>query len=437
MRVLLISHTVFSKTGNMGKTLMGYFEKFGPEEIAQLYVHSEVPTEASACHRYFRFTDKDALKSVFLPRVQGREFGLSDIDRHRETPRTDRGVTKKLYQIGARRTPMIFALRNAVWKLSRWNNEKLRGWVRDFDPDVVCFAAGDYGFMYDVTKTIAAELKKPLVVICVDDFYIYNKNTGSAVGRMVHRDFMRSVHRTMAAASEIFTICQPMQEEYGKLFGKPCRVLHTPASRQSVPVCPEARQISYIGNLEPGRYLPLVELGQALGRIQDPRAPRFIDVYSTEENPSVLKYLTEENGIRFHGAVSARQVQEIFGSSMAVIHTESFDPEIRQRTRLSVSTKIPESMMNGPCLIAYGPEGIASVDYLKANNAAYVITDRRELDAGLREILTHEQLRRDIVTRARALAEENHSVEVNPARVRLWLEGICGAQEEQKLPVSV
>ena len=54
-------------------------------------------------------------------------------------------------------------------------------------------------------------------------------------------------------------------------------------------------------------------------------------------------------------------------NSMAVIHTESFEQEMMELVRFSVSTKIAESLMYGPCLIAYGPEGIASIDYLKEN----------------------------------------------------------------------
>ena len=61
--------------------------------------------------------------------------------------------------------------------------------------------------------------------------------------------------------------------------------------------------------------------------------------------------------------------------------------------RFSVSTKIAESLMYGPCLIAYGPEGIASIDYLKENNAAYVISRPEDLEKGLEEILTNKELR--------------------------------------------
>ena len=47
VRVLIVSHNVFSRTSNMGKTLLSYFRDFQPDEIAQFYIHSEIPTDDS------------------------------------------------------------------------------------------------------------------------------------------------------------------------------------------------------------------------------------------------------------------------------------------------------------------------------------------------------------------------------------------------------
>ena len=203
-------------------------------------------------------------------------------------------------------------------------------------------------------------------------------------------------------------------------------MLYTAAEEKQISLNPDATGIAYLGNLGLKRNGQLVTMGRALQRIDVPGVSKFIDVYSGERNPQILKDLTPENGIRFHGAVSSEEVFRVMGSSMAVIHTESFDPEIQSRIRFSISTKIGETLMNGPCLIAYGPEGVASIDYLKENGAAYTITERAQLEAGLREILTNAQLRGQIVTNARKLANANHSMQINPAKVKAWLAEMCG-----------
>ena len=421
MRVLVVSHNVFGNTNNMGKTLLSYFSDFQPEEIAQLYIHSEVPTDDSVCRNYYRFTDRDALRSLIPFRTCGKVFRRDEIQVGRVQSRTDTGVTGAVYQFGRKRTAGIFAARNALWKLARWNTKQFRDWVDDFAPDVIFFASGDYSFAYDIAMAVADRTGKPLVVLCVDDFYLYNRNAHTAPGRLMHRMFMRTVRKTMDRACELFVISQSMKREYEKLFGKKCRVLHTPAARKQVPQQPRS-QISYIGNLGLKRHESLIEMGRALKKLDLAGGPRVIDVYSGERNPEILKTLTEENGIRFHGMISPAEVLEVMGRSMAVIHTESFDPGMARIVRFSVSTKIAESLMYGPCLIAYGPEGIASVDYLKENDAACVISSPRQLGPGLEQILTDGALRARIEENARALARKNHNAAINSGNVRSWLE---------------
>ncbi|MBQ7230961.1 MAG: glycosyltransferase [Oscillospiraceae bacterium] len=426
MRVLIISHTAISRTGNMGKTLLSYFEKFHPGEVAQFYIHSEVPTDDSVCRNYYRFTDRDALKSLVPFRTYGRAFGPGEIQTDRMGSRTDTGFTGAVYQFGRKRTAGIFAARNALWKLARWDTKAFRDWVDDFAPDVIFFASGDYSFAYDIALAAADHTGKPLVVLCVDDFYLHNRNGHTALGRLTHRMFMKTVRRTMDRAAELFVISESMKREYEKLFGKKCRVLHTPARNKEVPRQIPG-QVSYIGNLGLGRHQQLLEMGRSLKAL-DADCPRFIDVYSGERNPEILKTLTEENGIRFHGMISPAQVPEVMGRSLAVIHTESFDAETARIVRFSVSTKIAESMMYGPCLIAYGPAGIASVDYLKEHDAAFVISDPAGLGSGLERILTDAALRQRIVNNARALAAKNHNADTNSGNVRAWLEEAAGKQ---------
>lgn len=421
MRVFVISHTVFSATNNMGKTLLSYFQDFRPEEVAQFYVHSQIPTDGSVCQRYYRMTDFEAVKSALTGKDYGTEFSSEDIQRGRASGKNHAGFKRMVYRFGERRTALGYVLRNAAWKRSRWNSEKLWRWVEEFQPDVVFFMAGDYGFLYDIAREIADHLGKPLAVACVDDHYLYNRNQHSLLGRLEHCLFLRTVHKTMARASVIFTICPSMAREYEALFQKPCRVLHTAAPGKSVDASPDGTKISYIGNLSYGRHSQLLDMGRVLRRMG-----QAVDVYSQEEDPRILKLLTEENGIRFHGPVPAEQVSKIMSGSMAVIHTESFEEWIRQIVRFSVSTKIAESLMAGPCLIAYGPEGTASIDYLKENGAAYVITSPEKLASGLEEILSGGQLRQSIVKRARLLAQRNHNPAVNAANVRKWLGQVCG-----------
>lgn len=420
MRILVISHNVFSKTTNMGRTLRSYFGDFSSDEIAQFYVHSEVPTDNSVCENYFRFTDVDVIKSIIYPEHNGKIY-KNNIEINLDFSRVDSGLLKEVYQHGRKRTALTYVARDLCWKIGHWYTKQLKQWVAEFNPNLIFFAAGDYSFMYKIAYKITCDFDKPLVVVCMDDYYLFNKNEDTTLGRIHHHIYMNSVKKTMAKASAIFTICDTMKNEYAKLFKKDCYTLHTSVKNEKIALdktFSDKKKISYIGNLGLKRYLQLIEIGKIIKNNKISLKWDAIDVYSAEERCEFIKDLTIENGIRFHGKISAEQVLQVMAESDVVIHVESFDIEMKKRTKYSVSTKIAESLMYGPCIFAYGPEGIASIDYLREHEAAYVVTNRVFLEKGLKEISGDEAIRNKIINNARVLAYKNHRMEENSKKLK-------------------
>ena len=211
MKILVVSHNVFSKTSNMGKTLASYFYGIDSADIAQFYIHSEIPTD-DICKNYYRITDKDAIKSI-LTRKSGVVLDENDIRTDVSDSRTDTGNTAKLYQKARSRSPLIYFARNLWWSMGAWKTKKLRVWLDEFDPDVVFFASGDYAFMYKIALWMAKYKNIPLVVSCMDDYYFYNKNEKRFGGKILHRSFMKQVKKTMEYASCIYPICEKMGRE--------------------------------------------------------------------------------------------------------------------------------------------------------------------------------------------------------------------------------
>lgn len=422
MKVLIISHNVISPYENMGATLMEIFKAFNAEELAQLYIHSEVPTDKSVCTNYYRFTDTEALKSIIPLHKQGRSFGAEDIKTDSDTSRTDSGLTGEIYQFGRKRTGMIYFARNTVWKMSHWFTKELKQWLLDFSPDLIFFASGDYAFTYEITLKISEFLNIPVVVYCCDDFFLFNPNEKSLIGRYVNKNLLKTAKKLFDRALFGTAICDSMARQYEKIFNKKFHVLYTGAEQKALNFNPGRDRISYIGNISYDRCVQLADMGKALLRLNRKSEPKMIDVYSGEKNPECLKYMTEENGIRFHGRISRDQVTDVMENSMAVIHTESFNETYMEQIKFSVSTKIAESLMYGPCLIAYGPQGIASMDYLRDNETAFIMNTKDELESGLSRIIDDSQLRESIVAKARKVAAENHDAYNNSIKLKALME---------------
>lgn len=412
MRVLIISHNVISESNNMGKTLLSYFSDFLPDELAEFYIQDAEPSNALVCKNYYRITDREALASIFVG-GKGKVCCPATI----ETGSKKRLGYESVRQYGRRRNSLVYYIRNFVWGVSRWRTKSLLSWLNEFNPDVIFFMAGDYSFMFKIVLDIQEFVQKPLVVCCTDDHFIFNRNETSCFGRAQHRSYMSVVNKTMKKASCILTISDSMSKAYSQLFSKPCYTIHTGAKKRECHKDSEGSRVAYFGNLSFGRFEQLVEVGKAVKRL-GLSGLDGIDVYSSEKKARYLVGLTEENGIYFHGEIPPAEVYKRMDDCLAVIHTESFDQKNQNMVRYSVSTKIADSLLNGPCVIAYGPEGVASIDYLKVNNAAYVITKPELLEKGLREILTDEKLRKTIKLNARRLGEQNHNSSNSSARLR-------------------
>ena len=200
MKVLVVSQPVFSNTNNMGKTMKGYFSCFQPSEVAQLYLRNGVPTDLSVCENYYRFSDEDALKSILNRSVHGKRFDKKYITMIKDTEQNTKTVPDvpsegMVYKLKSKHKAWMLLLRDIMHDVSNWKNEDLLNWVREMNPDIIFFAAGDSAFPYKITDYIARKMKKPLVVGCMDDFYINNQNKHDFLGRFRQEQFMKVVKR--------------------------------------------------------------------------------------------------------------------------------------------------------------------------------------------------------------------------------------------------
>lgn len=420
MKVLIVSHNVLGLDGNMGKTLHTYFRDWRKEDLCQLYFHSEVPT-THLCEQYFQITDFD-LVNAFRFRKPGRALTAADVQEERKTTRTDTGTAAQIYQAAQKRKPWMYAARNGLWRLGAWKTRELDAWMKQQKPDVIFFASGDYVFSYRVALYLAEKYDLPLVTAVFDDYYFQRGKDRSPLAKWNTRVFRKTMERMMKTSGGAAYVHPAMKRAYDKAFGTEGQVLFTAAA------CGEATgeshtppRITYLGGLGLKRHEALVETGRLLKQLA-PDGSVLLDVYSGEKDPAILKCMTEENGIRFHGAVSAAEVHRIEAESDLLLLAESLDPALLERLRYSLSTKVAEYLGSGRCMVAYGPREAGSISYLLEEGGLCVAATPEELEETLREVLFDPEKRRVYARRQLALAEKNHTAARNSAVVRQVLE---------------
>lgn len=412
MKILIIAHNALDRNNNMGRTLEKQFCDIESDELAQLYLKAGVP-KSDLCKEFFRLSDVDVFKSIFTRKAAGCAVDLTDVAPNLESSPASSKLEAAIRKKGNRRSSIYF-LRNVIWYFGKWRSAELDAWLDKVSPDVIYFASGDYSFAYDVALYIAKKLNIPLIIGCYDDYFIGKKKTLNPFDHIVYKSFMKHVKAAFDYASLFTSLSEKMTEDYEKLFKTRGETVYVPTTIDPERVTGRIRKerIIYAGNIGNGRAEQLAKIGRcirSLGRSDI----THIDVYSGEGRAEPLSYMTEENGIAFHGKISPERVEELMCESKYVLHVEAFDYENKRRVAYSVSTKTADCLSCGACMIAFGPDDVALIEYLKKNEAAWVISDEAELCEKLTMIFDDEEKRDKLISNAFELSKKNHDRKKN------------------------
>jgi hypothetical protein len=108
------------------------------------------------------------------------------------------------------------------------------------------------------------------------------------------------------------------------------------------------------------------------------------------------------------GQISYEDLTERYKSFDIAVHVESFDLKNRLITRLSFSTKIIDCLCSGCAVLAIGPSIQGGISYLKENDAAVCVTDLKELNLAVSNLVTHFDVIEEYSKKANKLGMQNH-----------------------------
>lgn len=430
-RVFVIGNNCLSQTNANGRTLSEFFFGYPKEKLAQFYIKKGTPN-FDVCERFYFVSDREAVKAV-LNRKVGRPIRPQDMDGADQSAAASapaeagKDTAKKL-----RKKVAAVMARNLVWNLGCWKNRQFWEWVRDFDPQCIVFQSGDSTFMVRLAYDLSVKLNIPLILYNSEDYYFKEENyfNDRALDNFLYkaffiRDYRRRFRKLMERAAHSVYICPSLKELYDEEFHRPSTVLMTAThvtcgegNRTADDPAAEKKVFSYLGNLGLKRYESLVEIANALNRI-DPAYQ--LDVYGRASAEACVRAFAACPNIRYKGFVSYDEVVAIMKQSDLLFHAESFDPAIVDQLRYAFTTKIADSLASGTCFVFYAPPSIEGSKYLTANGCACVITDPADLENGLRRVLNHRDLREQYVQRALQVAAENHNSLKNCEKMRTIL----------------
>ena len=414
MKTLLISHNSISTYDNMGKTLLSLFSGFSKDELCQLYIHPSDP-DVEVCCSYYRITDKEAVVSSLLP-----FHDIGKVITEFEGRKNDDSPGRIRNRLTATKEAILLLFRDFFWKHSHWFNSRLKKWLKSQRPDCVFVAPGNSKFIYDIALKISRELSIPIITYICDDFY-FRSGELNAVRQLNLRLLKGRIETLLSSSSYLITIADNMGEDYGKVFDVSSVTVMTGATidRAADIKTGEVKNISYFGNLSLGRHVSLEKIGKALDKINTEMHDTVrLHVYSGDTNSILNDKLSKPESVILEGFVSGEEYDRAFSDADVLVHVESFDREYEERIKYSVSTKIADALASGKLLFAFGPSGIASMDYLQESGSAWTVTDPMTLDSEIIKMLTDPQSREELEKRALETAAINHDSKVNSIKVR-------------------
>lgn len=381
-KILIVSHNALSLHANNGKTLNSLFSSWDQEDVAQIYFQDEVP-ESDRFFKFFRIRDLDVLRSYFTldqRSVGGQVAPLLRVVDHYENS----GFLKK-HLVGMLRKINGFKLllRDFIYSRRGWDSEGLRDWIRAFSPDSVFFLGGNSVFSFKIALALAAEFNIPLDIYLTDD-YVINARPKNFLARYLLKKLTSVYIDAFRVARHTFVIGESMASKFSERFSRLFYpVMNSVFFQPDLPnsgryiAGPKTLQIVYAGGLHLGRDESIIRFGEFLNniRIQGGVDVEFIVYSGSSPSVGLLKSFSS-CGIDFRGMVGHQELLHHLQSSHFVLHVESFDRDYVALTSMSVSTKIPEYLSSGACVLAYGPSELASIKIISENNIGCVFSNQ-------------------------------------------------------------
>lgn len=419
-RILVISRNAWNNNISMGNTTSNIFKGVVGLEFANIFCRAEIP-DNDICDIYYRITESELIKRLYNRKnsigVQGNYIKFRNNQSKDNNAATN--TEKRLYDIFRNhRFHILLWSRELLWKISDWKNESLSIFINKFKPDIIFMEMYDSFYMYDILKYAKFISNAKVVLFTGDDIYSLRKFSLSPL-YWVNRIILRNKVRHSIINSEL---CYCMSEkqllEFRNEFGDKFKVLRKSINQLDIQPFDRGNnhkdkddliKFVYTGNIIDGRWGTLVKLAKAINQINSTGIKASLTIYSTNKlSKSMQSKMTFNDNIKFMGRISVDMVDKVQKEADVLVHVESFKIKSKLQTRYSFSTKIVDYFRNSKCILAIGWEGSNSIEYLKKNNAAIVITDTNDIKEIVNQMILSPEIIEEYSENARICGLKNH-----------------------------
>lgn len=412
-RILIIATTPYSENYS-SRSLDAYFHYWEKENVAQIFTRNIIPTKGH-CKELYQISDARLVNRwLHKTKQTGRLFLYEDLEDSGENVVTDNGT---MQQLGKKHTPLIEVTRRILWRKKYWCTSQLNEWLDQFNPECIFYNFSNHIFTQQIALYVAERYKIPIVTAIGDDFYFNDQKSYSPI-YILYRKIFKCLSRqilTREKSSAVY-VNDKIRDKYNSEFGLKGETIYfnsTVERRQFAPVNQDNPVISYFGNIRLGRNNSLIDIANALNKINNGYK---LSVYASESDPMYYKPLVDHPNIDYKGSIPYSEVKQRIAECDIFVVVEGFEEEDLAFTRYSLSTKAADSLASGCAILAYGPKEAGVINYLESTGAAFVCNDADGLKEIISSILLNSALQREKYEYAIAAYKQNHTLESSSKR---------------------
>ena len=412
MKILVLTRGCWDKNNNTGNTMDNFFSGFEGVEIHNLYFRSELPRN-NPCKSIFQISEQQLIKNILKRTSCGKEI----TDKTESTNETNSEM--KMYNVAKKRNWTIFSYaRELIWTFGKWKNKRLDEYLEKVNPDIVFMPVYNCWYPHKVLRYIKKKTNAKIVLFHADDNYTLKQFSLSPLYWLYRFNLRKWVRKSEKISSLDYAISDIQCKEYSKAFNKEVKILY---KGYNFDVEPKKRELNrplkmvFTGNISMNRYKSLSLIGKAIkeinGNCTENSRKLELDIYTTTPITKKMQKMLFIDGINMKGSISGNMVPSIQQEADVLVHAESFDLKNKLLVRQSFSTKIVDYFKNGKCIFAIGPKKIASIEYLRKNDAAIIVDDKKVVFEKLKQMLNNQQMIYGFGEKAWKCGEKNHQIE--------------------------
>ena len=170
------------------------------------------------------------------------------------------------------------------------------------------------------------------------------------------------------------------------------------------------RSIVYAGGLAYGRWVSIVELCEAVRMLKNNGLNAMVTVFASGIPKEAMNKLQEIDNLQIHPAPSHEELPSYLKGADILYLPETFNAEIANSFRLSISTKAHLYMMSERPVLVYSPPATGIMNYAITDHWAFTVQEQNviKLSQGLLKLFTDPVHCKKLIDTGLEVVARNH-----------------------------